>query len=87
MQFKEFFIGTLTPAERADFADRCGTTVGHLNNIAYDDKTCGEDLAVRIDRESGGKVPVESLRPDVDWAYLRGTAKRSSRLTTSRRAG
>lgn len=87
MQFKEFFIGSLTPAERVDFAERCDTTVGHLSNIAYGDKTCGEDLAVRIDRESAGKVLVESLRPDVDWAYLRGTAKRASRLTTNRRVG
>lgn len=84
MEFKEFFIETLTPPERADFAERCETTVGHLNNIAYGDKTCGEDLAVRIDRESGGKVVVESLRPDVDWAYLRGTSKRPSRVTTRR---
>lgn len=84
MQFKEFFIEGLAPAARADFADRCETTVGHLNNIAYGDKTCGEDLAIRIDRESGGKVTVESLRPDVDWAYLRGTSKRPSRVTTRR---
>ena len=28
-------------------------------------------LCIKVDRESGGVVRCEDLRPDVDWAYLR----------------
>jgi DNA-binding transcriptional regulator YdaS (Cro superfamily) len=73
MLFKPYFL-SIPVAEREAFACRCGTSVAHLRNIAYG-KTCGEALAIAIDRESSGRVPVEDLRPDVDWSYLRGTAK------------
>jgi len=53
------------------FAKRCGTTLNHLRAIAYGAKPCGESLAINIERESGGAVKVESLRPDVDWAVVR----------------
>jgi len=73
--FKTYFMG-MSVADRDDFAKRCGTSRAHLTNIAYDDKrTCGEDLAINIDRETNGAVTCEELRPDVDWAYLRGTKK------------
>lgn len=29
-----------------------------------------------IERATGGQVTCEDLRPDVDWGYLRNTAKR-----------
>lgn len=72
MQFKPYFL-SIPVAARDFFAARCGTSAAHLRNIAYG-KTCGEALAIAIDRESGGQVTVEELRPDVDWAYLRGTS-------------
>ncbi len=71
--FKHYFMGTLTVTDREDFARRCNTSRQHLTNIAYG-KHCGESLAISIERESGGAVRCESLRPDVDWAYLRGTS-------------
>jgi DNA-binding transcriptional regulator YdaS (Cro superfamily) len=71
MMFKTYFLA-LSTTERRAFAVRCGTSSDHLRNIAYG-KTCGEKLAIAIDRESGGVVRCEDLRPDVDWAYLRGT--------------
>jgi DNA-binding transcriptional regulator YdaS (Cro superfamily) len=70
---KKFWLSLPVP-ERSVFAARCGTTERHLRNVAYG-KTCGEDLAINIDRESRGAVTCEELRPDVDFAYLRGTAK------------
>ena len=73
MDFKTFWL-SLSDIERSALADSCKTSVGHLRNIAYG-KTCGEALAIAIDRESSGRVPVEDLRPDVDWSYLRGTSK------------
>ena len=70
-EFKEFWL-SLAVDERPGFAVRCGTSVGHLRNIAYG-KPCAEKLAIAIERESGGEVRCETLRPDVDWAYLRNT--------------
>ena len=62
---------TLSKGVRENFAKRCGTTANHLRNIAYRLKPCGEALCINIERESGGKVRCETLRPDVDWGYLR----------------
>lgn len=72
MTLREYLFG-MALAEREDFARRCGTSARHLQNIVYG-KTCGETLAINIERESGGAVRCEDLRPDVDWAYLRGTS-------------
>lgn len=33
------------------------------------------DLCIQIEKTTSGAVRCEDLRPDVDWAYLRGTAK------------
>lgn len=62
---------TLSKGDRENFAERCGTTANHLRNVAYRLKPCGEALCINIERESGGKVRCETLRPDVDWGYLR----------------
>jgi DNA-binding transcriptional regulator YdaS (Cro superfamily) len=55
---------------RQTFAERCGTSFGHLRNVVYG-KPCAEKLAIAIDRETQGAIRCEDLRPDVDWAYLR----------------
>ena len=71
MDLKAYLLSMPVQA-RESFAARCGTTYGHLRNVAYG-KTCAERLAINIDRESGGVVTCESLCPDVDFGYLRGT--------------
>lgn len=73
MSLKQY-LGSLSLSERAAFAGRCGTTVGHLRNISYGTRTCRESLAIAIERESGGQVRCETLCPEVDWAYLRNAA-------------
>jgi DNA-binding transcriptional regulator YdaS (Cro superfamily) len=81
MKLKEF-LESLATAEREPFAERCGTTAGHLRNVSYGYRSCAESLAIAIERESmaialkrgGDHVRCESLRPDVDWAFLRNTA-------------
>lgn len=72
MDIKTYWL-SLKPRDREAFAERCGTTLGHLRNVAYG-RLCGEGLAIAIERESSGAVRCEELRQDVDWAYLRGTA-------------
>lgn len=73
------YLETMTLAQRDAFAARCDTTAGHLRNISYGYKPCGESLAINIERESERGVTCEELRPDVDWAVIRGTnAKRAA---------
>ena len=75
MDIKNYYLSR-TAADRESLATRCGTTLGHLRNICYG-KVCGEKLAINIERETKGQVAAESLRPDVDWNYMRGTRKKS----------
>lgn len=58
-----------------DFAARCGTTVGQLRQVSRGNRRAGESLAINIERESGGDIRCEELRPDVDWGYIRGTSQ------------
>ncbi|MDT4679101.1 transcriptional regulator, partial [Escherichia coli] len=36
-----------------------------------------------IEKATGGAVTCEELRPDIDWAYLRGAAMRKLNVTAS----
>lgn len=64
--------------DQEDFADRCKTKIGYLRKAMSAKDRLGADLVLLIERESGGAVRCESLRPDVDWAYLRGSSSVSS---------
>lgn len=66
------YLSTLTLKQRDALAERCGTSAGHLRNVSYGYRSCGESLAIALERESGGSVTCEELRPDVDWSVLRG---------------
>lgn len=77
MDFRAY-LSKLLPDAREAFARRCKTSAGHLRNVAYGSRPCSPELAIEIERESGGVIPVELLCPAVDWAYLRGTAKRAA---------
>jgi len=84
------FLKTLSPCEQAKYAERSGTTIGYLRkalSVASRDESfkLGESIAIGLDRESKGKVPCESLRPDVDWEYLRRGGRDPVLSTTSRK--
>lgn len=55
------------------FASSCGTTLGQIRQVAHGNRRAGESLAINIERETGGLVRCEDMRPDVDWAYLRNS--------------
>lgn len=78
MDLKIYYLA-LDANARESLARRCNTSVGHLRNVAYG-KTCGETLAMNIERETLGAVTCEELRPDLaeQWAYLRGTKKEAA---------
>lgn len=69
------YLNGLDKVARADFCAACGTTERYLRKAVSVSQRLGADLCINIDRESGGLVTCEHLRPDVDWAYLRGTDK------------
>ena len=67
------FINSLPTAEQAQFAARCGTTIGYLRKACSIGNRLGADIAILIERESGGIVTCDMVRPDVDWSFLRSS--------------
>lgn len=65
------YIKALDKPQLEAFALSCRTTVGQLRQVAYENRRASAALAIEIDRNSCGSVPCESLRPDIDWQYLR----------------
>ena len=63
MDLKQY-LSELAPAERDIFAKQCRTSAGHLRNVAYGDRTASTELAVCIERESGGEVTRIEMFPD-----------------------
>lgn len=65
------FLMKMPKAERAQFAARVGASVGHLQNISYGYKPCAAELAIAVERESGGSVRFEAMCPDIDVSHMR----------------
>lgn len=55
---------------RAEMARRIGVTKGAVWQWEHVSRVPAEHCP-RIERETGGAVRCEELRPDIDWAYLR----------------
>lgn len=72
------YLKAKSPDAREAFAERCGTTIGHLNNVALSHKTCSAALAVAIERESRGAIRCEDMCSSVDWAVVRKKSRRVS---------
>lgn len=62
-----------TEAERTAFCEKCGTTWGYVKKIRHTEQLLRESVCINFERESSGTVKCEEMRPDVDWAYIRGT--------------
>jgi DNA-binding transcriptional regulator YdaS (Cro superfamily) len=63
MDLKAFLKSLPADEDRAGFAVRCGTTIGHLRNVMYGQRKCSAKLAVAIERESIKKVTRRELCP------------------------
>lgn len=79
------FLNGMDKARRTAFVAACGTTEGYLRKAISVKQKLGADLCIAIERESAGAVPCESVRPDVDWAYIRASlpAKADSPTTSN----
>lgn len=62
------FLSPMTQDEREAFARSCGTSRGHLQNVAYG-KPCAPALATAIELHSKRKVTRPELRPN-DWEAI-----------------
>ena len=78
METLRTYLNGLETREQIDFCLRCKTSMGYLRKALSIGQRLGESLCIDIERESSGAVRCEVLRPDVDWAYLRGTEKRAA---------
>jgi len=67
------YLKTMDKEGLAAFARHCGTSAGQLKQVAYGNRRASAGLAVSLDRETGGAIRCEEMRPDIDWAYLRNT--------------
>ena len=72
------YLADLPVDQREQFARSCGTTLGYLRKAMSAGHRLGESLCINLERESNGAIRCESLRPDVDWAYLRGSVEVSA---------
>lgn len=59
----------LSGPDRATLAERSGTSVGHLQNVAYGYRPCSPELAVLLERNTECVVTRKDLRPD-DWQAI-----------------
>lgn len=57
------YLRSLPIPQREPFAHRCGCTLQHLKFVAYGAKAPSEVLALAIERETGGAVTLEDLKP------------------------
>ena len=74
MTDRRTYLNSLPVVEQQLFAERCGTSIGYLRKAISAGQKLGADLAVNIERESGGAVRVESVRADIDWSFIRNTS-------------
>lgn len=58
----------------AEFASKLGIPAALLSQWTTGVRQVPAERCPQIERESGGLVRCEDLRPDVDWPFLRGTA-------------
>jgi len=74
------YLNSLPSLGQAEFAARCGTTIGFLRKAISVGQKLNEVVCVAIEQASRGAVTCESLRPDLtivrvtdsDWPHPHG---------------
>lgn len=61
------YLATLTPADQATYAHRCGTTIGYLRKALSVRARFDGALVRKLNEHSAGAVSLSDLRPDI-WA-------------------
>lgn len=55
-------------------ASMLGVAPTYLYQMTVGIRSISPERAIQIEKATDGAVTCEELRPDVDWAYLRGTS-------------
>lgn len=63
------YMANLTPKEKLDFAERCGTTLNYLRKVMSTRSVIGPEICVQIEIHSGGAVTRQSLNPE-NWGRI-----------------
>ncbi|WP_313135601.1 transcriptional regulator [Stutzerimonas nitrititolerans] len=79
------YIKSLDKDGLQQLAAKCQTTPGQLRQVAYGNRRASAALCIALDRASAGAIPCEETRPDIEWAYLRGTARRCAERRAAER--
>jgi hypothetical protein len=61
------YLKGMKPAERIEFATRCGTKMSYFHMAISGGRRIGIDLAIRMTRESGGAFDARRLYPDLGF--------------------
>lgn len=69
MELKAFIKSLGDESQRKAFAERCGSTIGHVRNVMYGFRPCSAELAAAIERESGKVVTRRELCP-ANWQVI-----------------
>ena len=64
----------LAEHKQVDLARKLGVTQGAVHQWAVGLSRPSAERCIQIEKATAGAVRCEDLRPDVDWAYLRGKA-------------
>lgn len=83
MDILRTYLNTLSTDQQAAFASRCKTSIGYLRKAISTGQRLGEQLSLDIERESGGAVPLLSLRADLKETldasgYTRATPQKAA---------
>ena len=70
----------MTQTKREAFCEKIGTSMGHVPQIMYGHKPTRITLAINMDKETKGEIPMWESRPDVDWDYVLKALKRRERI-------
>ena len=77
MQLREYM--SLDAVRPTKLALKLGVAPAYLYQMATGIRSVSAARAIEIEKATEGAVSCEDLRPDVDWGYLRGTARKHSR--------
>lgn len=75
------YLNGLSKQEQADFARRCGTTVGYLRKAGSRGEKLREKVCALVETHSAGAVKRAELRPE-DWMEIWPELRDTQAITT-----
>ena len=76
------YLNGLSKQEQADFAQRCGTTVGYLRKACSKGEQLREKVCALVEMHSAGAVKRAELRPE-DWMDIWPELRATQAITTT----